>query len=59
MDAGLAPIAADRMLSWMIDGRAGHTATGLPDGKVLVAGGVGSSDSRLSSGELYDPAIGS
>ncbi len=35
-------------------GRASHTATLLPNGKVLVAGG--SSD---SSAELYDPATGS
>jgi uncharacterized delta-60 repeat protein len=37
-------------------GRAGHTATRLPDGRVLVAGGLGAAASR--SAELYDPATG-
>jgi N-acetylneuraminic acid mutarotase len=37
----------------MNDPRSGATATLLPNGKVLVVGGVG-----LSSAELYDPATG-
>jgi len=41
----------------MTTNRYGHTATLLPDGKVLVAGGDSSSD-YLASAEVYDPALG-
>ncbi|HEX4665405.1 MAG TPA: kelch repeat-containing protein, partial [Chthoniobacterales bacterium] len=49
--------------SWVTTGslataRELHTATPLPAGQVLVAGGVGNSGSG-SSAELYDPASGS
>jgi hypothetical protein len=37
--------------------RANHTATLLPNGTVLVAGGY-SSSSTLSSAEIYNPATG-
>ena len=39
--------------------RSCHSATLLPNGKVLVAGGQGSDFNALASAELYDPASGS
>ena len=35
-----------------------HTATLLPSGKVLVAGGWDSNSVELATAELYDPATG-
>ena len=41
----------------MVAARAQHTATLLPSGKVLVAGGISGSD-IVASAEIYDPATG-
>ena len=40
-----------------LTGRGQHTATLLPDGRVLIAGGW-NSPSYLTSAEVYDPATG-
>lgn len=42
----------------MHDRRADHTSTLLPDGRVLIAGGMVENGVFLNSAELYDPAKG-
>jgi hypothetical protein len=42
----------------MLAARTGQTATLLPNGKVLVAGGVAPNTHVLDTAELYDPATG-
>src|SRR6478609_1156308 len=42
----------------MHDRRADHTATLLPDGRVLIAGGMVENGIFLNSAELFDPAKG-
>ena len=39
----------------MITARAGHTATILPNGMVLITGGMNGDSTVLASAELYDP----
>jgi hypothetical protein len=40
----------------MLQPRSGHTATLLPDGKILIAGGMRRNQDFYRSAELYDPA---
>jgi hypothetical protein len=42
----------------MINARAGHTATLLTNGNVLVSGGHNGSGSTLTAVEMFDPARG-
>jgi hypothetical protein len=49
---------ADDPLTTLPDPRVGETATGLPDGTILVAGGQGLDGKPLASAELYDTGSG-
>ena len=42
----------------MLEPRSGHTATLLPNGKVLIAGGMRRNQDFYRSSELYDPVTG-
>ena len=42
----------------MLEPRSGHTATLLPNGKVLIAGGMRRNQDFYKSAELYDPSSG-
>jgi hypothetical protein len=50
--------ATSKLTGAMQSARAAHSATLLPNGKVLVAGGVGLDLNATATAELYDPATG-
>jgi len=56
-DPTISPVTGSWSVTFPNTSRDEHTATLLPNGKVLVAGGFGSG-SGLNSAELYDPATG-
>ncbi|NNN07450.1 MAG: hypothetical protein HKL90_16295, partial [Elusimicrobia bacterium] len=49
----------DTFVASMNVARASHTATFMPNGKVLVTGGMGSGGTALNSLEVYDPVANS
>jgi hypothetical protein len=53
--AGLIRLAAQAQSDTLNVGRRGHTATRLPNGKVLIVGGENATD-PLSVAEIFDPA---
>jgi hypothetical protein len=59
----LSAVRAQAAGAWIATGplnhaRAGHTATLLSDGRVLVTGGVGTGFLASDTAELYNPATG-
>src|SRR5271157_4668155 len=57
------PLVIGQTASWVTNSpmqtaRVDHTATLLPNGKVLVAGGYDNNGNVFASAELYDPTTG-
>ena len=56
--AEASPAGSVTPASPMLEPRSGHTATLLPSGKVLIAGGMRRNQDFYRSSELFDPATG-
>jgi hypothetical protein len=56
--AAISPAGSITLATPMLEPRSGHSATLLPDGKVLIAGGMRRNQDFYRSAELYDPATG-
>jgi Kelch motif/Galactose oxidase, central domain len=56
--ANASPTGSVSPASPMLEPRSGHSATLLPNGKVLIAGGMRRNQDFYRSAELYDPATG-
>lgn len=51
-----APVQSVRYVATLRTARAAHTATTLPSGQVLMAGGMADAGGRIATVELFDPA---
>jgi len=56
--ANAPPAGSVAAASPMLEARSGHSATLLPDGQVLIAGGMRRNQDFYRSAELYDPKTG-
>src|SRR5215831_15601484 len=54
----VSPVGSVVAAAPMLSPRSGHSATLLPDGKVLIAGGMRRNQDFYRSAELFDPSTG-
>lgn len=56
--SAVSPAGSITLATPMLEPRSGHSATLLPNGKVLITGGMRRNQDFYSSSELFDPATG-